>query len=1436
MMKHLPRRLGVIITGVAASLVFAGVGTAYARPDTGPAPAATPAKPGAPQAAGTSQATSPSRATSPDKATSTAASYVPAPCAATPKNGAAGPYARCFAEVRANAAHQVTPDADAPPPGSLGPADIQAAYHLPAGAPGGTIAIVDAFGDSHAEADLAVFRSHYGLPACTIANGCLRIVDQNGGSQLPGDNVGWAVETSLDLDAASSACPNCHLLLVQGYFPSADDLGTAVDTAVALGAKFVSNSYGLTDEVPGEGAYDHYYNHPGVAVTVSSGDDPALPSFPATDPHVTSVGGTTLTKDPTVARGWTEKAWSSGGSGCSAYLPKPSYQESVTTGCSIGRATADVSADSDPASGLAIYDTVGDGGVVGVGWSQAGGTSLAAPLIAAMYALAGAPPANDYPVADLYEKINNGHLNDITTGANDTCGTVLCQAGPGWDASTGWGTPNGVAGLRTAPHGDIVGRVTSGGRPLAGALVATSDGQTARTDATGHYDLWVPAASYNLTASMFGYTSANHTGVKVKAGAQVSANFAVKQLPSQTISGVVTDGSGHGWPLYAKITVAGMSGAVYTDPYTGRYTLTVPRNASYTLHVASAALPGYQDADVPVQVADGDVQRDATLGVNPLTCLAHGYVAGHQGIAEQFTGWSTTPQDGWTATDNNNSGTPWTFDNPYQEIPPPGGDKDFAYADSQLGSPNTDLISPVVDLTGQSAPEIGFDTEYKTFVSYPDAQSGEVDLSLDGGTTWTPVWHQQGSDNFDGRVDLPIPQAANQKTVRVRFHFTGTAHQGFWWMLDNVVIGTRTCTPIPGGLVAGTITDANTHTGLDDATVVSTGRATDTASSLAMPDDPNVGHGFYVLVSSLTGDQRFTVADGRYTPADATVPVAADRVTRKDWALGAGRLTVDDTTVSLTQPMGGTSTGTVTLHDTGTAPVHVSLGTQNGAFTPQAAVTGTGAPLQHIKGQYLPWQSATATSTAPASPQATPQTGPWTPLADYPTTIFNNAAAYDDTSGKVYSVAGLVNSKVGEVANGYVYDPAGRTWRPIADLPKPMEAPTAVFLNGTLYVIGGWDIRHGQFAGGFGSVYAYNPATNTWSQRADLPEQVGAARAVALGGRIYVIGGSPDGVVTSSAVFSYDPTRNTWTQVADYPVPVAAGACAAINGQIVCAGGFSDGELATRSTYRYNPGTDSWSRGADMPYDDWGMTYSGSGGKLQVAGGITDDNSDATNQAAQYDPVSDTWSALPNANDASYNSGSGSGCGLYQIGSAIFDDGIQESGASEMLPGYDQCGDGFHLPWLSVSSGGLDLKPGQSATVTLTVNSSSITQPGTLTAALGIGTDTPYPVAPVTVTTTVTPPASWGELAGTVTDAATGKAIAGATVQLCARYDTQTGDCGTSYTLRTDTTGHYQLWLDQSESPLQLIVAKDDYQQEIRVVTVKGGHTTTVDVALNRDA
>ncbi|HEY3953061.1 MAG TPA: S53 family peptidase [Streptosporangiaceae bacterium] len=364
-----------------------------------------------------------------------AVSYAPAACGTAHH----ARQAQCYAMVATNAQHRPAVSPADPPTGALGPADIQSAYNLPAGTAGSgeTVAIVDAFGDSTAESDLAAFRSYYGMPACGTAIGCFRKVDQTGGTDYPPDSpgTGWALETSLDLDAVSAACPNCSMLLVEANTNAIPDLGAAVDEAVSLGAKFVSNSYGVLGEDASEQSFDPYYDHPGVAVAAATGDYGEITSYPAASPDVISVGGTTLTRDSSVSRGWDEAAWSGGGSGCSLYEPQPTYQQDVSTGCG-NRAESDLSADADPNSGLAVYDTLGEGG-----WMQVGGTSLASPLITAMYALAGTPtpgtnPAS-YPYLDTHKPAD---LNDITQGSNGSCGTVLCTAGAGWDGPTGWGS------------------------------------------------------------------------------------------------------------------------------------------------------------------------------------------------------------------------------------------------------------------------------------------------------------------------------------------------------------------------------------------------------------------------------------------------------------------------------------------------------------------------------------------------------------------------------------------------------------------------------------------------------------------------------------------------------------------------------------------------------------------------------------------------------------------------------------------------------------------------------------------------------------------------------------------------------------------------------------------------------------------------------------
>src|SRR2546423_4261588 len=131
-------------------------------------------------------------------------------------------------------------------PSGIGPGDLQSAYKLPSGSGGAgqTVAISDAFDNPNAEADLAVYRSQFGLPPCTTANGCFRKVNQNGAaSPLPRSDTGWAGEIALDVDMVSAVCPSCKILLVESNQPD-NSLFTAIDTAARLGAKFLSNRWG----------------------------------------------------------------------------------------------------------------------------------------------------------------------------------------------------------------------------------------------------------------------------------------------------------------------------------------------------------------------------------------------------------------------------------------------------------------------------------------------------------------------------------------------------------------------------------------------------------------------------------------------------------------------------------------------------------------------------------------------------------------------------------------------------------------------------------------------------------------------------------------------------------------------------------------------------------------------------------------------------------------------------------------------------------------------------------------------------------------------------------------------------------------------------------------------------------------------------------------
>jgi len=394
-----------------------------------------------------------------------------------------------------------TTESKKPIKGSLSPSELLTAYNLsgtPPPASTQTIGIIDAYDDANAEADLEIYDKEFGLPACTEANGCFRKVNQEGGKAPLPSSTGeeaqsWAGEIATDVEIAHGVCESCHILLVEANSAEYSELEIAEETAVRLGATEISNSWGGSEPVADSPAF----NHPGVVITASAGDNGYLNwaaekeeepgvDYPASSPHVVAVGGTRLILNKPGNTWKSETVWNdggqnskgeregagAGGGGCSALFTAQPWQQSVpdwsTVGCGEHRAVADVSADADPYTGVAVYDSTPFEG--STGWATIGGTSLASPLVASVFALAGGAGGVEYPARTLYENEVKapGSLHDVESGSNGEClkpfdgktgisgctineeaancsPKAICIAGPGYDGPTGVGTPQGIA-------------------------------------------------------------------------------------------------------------------------------------------------------------------------------------------------------------------------------------------------------------------------------------------------------------------------------------------------------------------------------------------------------------------------------------------------------------------------------------------------------------------------------------------------------------------------------------------------------------------------------------------------------------------------------------------------------------------------------------------------------------------------------------------------------------------------------------------------------------------------------------------------------------------------------------------------------------------------------------------------------------------------------
>jgi subtilisin family serine protease len=1051
--------------------------------------------------------------------------------------------------------------------------------------------------------------------------------------------------------------------------------------------------------------------------------------------------------------------------------------------------------------------------IPGNGYANFSGTSMAAPHVSGTVALIwSAAPSLRGDVAATRALLDQTATDVDATG----CGGTVAK-----NNIFGEGRLNAFQAVSAAPRGPVgrvIGTVTDAatGNPIAGVTVSAENTSTS-TGPDGRYSLQLSAGDHTITASKYGYLTQSAT-VTVVEGTATTKDFALVAAPVVTLSGTVTDGSGHHWPLYARIDIAGRPGGpVFTNPATGRYSVQIAGGSSYRL-TTTVQYPGYRTVTEDLVVGSTNLVHDIAVPVDP-ACVAPGYRVGLSAplLSESFD--STSTPAGWSVVNRTDKGG-WVFTDDGARGNLTGGSGGFAIIDSDhLGIGNhedTDLITPPLDLTATTSPVLRFNSDWR---AVGNGDVADVDISIDGGTTWTNLWHQTQNRRGPRVEEISLLPGAGHAGTLVRFRFQGT--WAWWWEVDNVSVVNRTCDPVPGGLVVGFTTDQNTGAALNGVTVSSVDAPADKGVSAATPDDPNIPDGFYWLFSSLTGAHPFTAAKPPYQAATATVNVVADSAVRADFALKAGRLAVSPGSIEAFQTLGQTRTTTLTVTNSGSAPADVQLLERSGNFKILGeGTTATVVPMQcGVAKGYRPdpkvncatggGMSTTATVSAP---------GTWSPIAAYPVPVSDNSAAA--SGGKAYSVGGPTGS--GNEKKAFVYDPDTNAWNALPDMPHGRSKPQAVFSGGLLYVFGGWD------SGGtpIGAVDVFDPGTNSWSTlSATNPKPRSAAGVAVAGGKVYLAGGCTDaGCTTSQDLVVFDPATGTFSAGAPYPHNVAWMTCGGISDTVYCAGGvdanaFTDG-------FSYVPASDTWAPIAAMPVDLWGSQDSAASGLLVLTGGITGNSTALTNRSIAYDPASNMWSDLPAAGLPRAR-GAGA-CGHYKIGgwSAPFTPAPE----AERLSGLDQCEETADVPWLSESPATFTVNPGKSVRVTVTLaatTAAQVVQPGDYTAQIAVKSNTPYAVPAVPVTMHVLPPANWGKLTGTVL----GETCAGPLVPVQAFVQINLAsnpDIGVS--IRAGADGTYVWWLPKGR--YQVIVAKDNWQPQVKTVRVDAGFVTTLDFTL----
>jgi hypothetical protein len=478
----------------------------------------------------------------------------------------------------------------------------------------------------------------------------------------------------------------------------------------------------------------------------------------------------------------------------------------------------------------------------------------------------------------------------------------------------------------TGPSGTLTGNVSDGVNPIAGASVQAGGLYGSSTDASGNYSFAVPVGTYTVTASKFGFLPQSVPGVVITDGGTTTQNFVLTAAPSALVNGTVKDGSGGGWPLYAKVVISAPGAptyTMYTDPVTGYYSQTLVQGITWTFAITS---PGYLPGggSLPLLPAQ-PIVSNWTLNVDANACAAPGYSPAISGLYESFDAPGVLPP-GWQAINNGSTGS---YPDWFIATTDPcgffsgnvtGGTGPFALADSNCNGPGTyndsSLITPSIDLSALSTAEIRFQQDFDG--SLPDlGDIADVDVSIDGGGTWTNVLEQTTNVPGPHQTTIDITgQAAGQSDVMVRFHYYN-AFFAWWWSVDNVLVGQAGCVAGPGGLVVGNVRDGNTGAGINGATVMNTGGGS--TQTVATPNDPNLDDGFYILFAE-SGQQSFQASHQNYGTSSKNLLVVPNTSQRLDFSLGAGSLTAAPSPMNgRVDPGGATDIQTLTFTNSGNA-------------------------------------------------------------------------------------------------------------------------------------------------------------------------------------------------------------------------------------------------------------------------------------------------------------------------------------------------------------------------------------------------------------------------------------------------------------------------------------------------------------------------------------